>query len=363
MDDIRGHRPRDRRRAGRRSSSRLRSEAGVQARDRGRQSHPEAARARAWIDEADRQLVRLEARLLENLGGRSGPGSRAFRRGRSAFFQRRKINDEIWLPTEARFTGGPRPSCSSAARLDVHVPYLATTRSSPSAPRKRSRPRPRSRLRRRGLATGSQPRVFERADRRELLEQREPVERDDGQLLARDAVMPVGPRAPGRRRPTPGSAPRPAELHGRGLVLAELRGRERDRLVPPRRRTPSPWARSARSSSSRRTPSIEELAVEPQLEGHRRHLARVEADGLGNELRQASAVVSRRRAGASAASPASGPESARPVAGDQYVPVSLSRRTSMSRQSAPEFSKVRVRPATRRSSTAEKSVSAQRATT
>ena len=47
--------------------------------------------------------------------------------------------------------------------------------------------------------------------------------------------------------------------------------------------------------------------------------------------------------------PASGPYSARPFAGVQYVPVSRSRMTSMSRHSAPEFSKVRVCPSTRRS--------------
>ena len=82
----------------------------------------------------------------------------------------------------------------------------------------------------------------------------------------------------------------------------------------------------------------------------------------GYSSRQASAVVIVEGRTVSD-SPASGPESARPVAGVQYVPVSLSRRTSMSFQSAPEFSNVSVRPATRRSRTVERSVSAQRATT
>ncbi len=77
---------------------------------------------RAWIDEADRQLVRLEARLLDSLG--VGPAKLArLQKGATAFFQRRKVNGEIWLPTEARFTGAAKALLFFGARLDVHSTY------------------------------------------------------------------------------------------------------------------------------------------------------------------------------------------------------------------------------------------------
>jgi hypothetical protein len=59
---------------------------------------------RAWIDEEDRQIARIEARLLENLG--VGPvGVARLQKGATSYFYRRKVNDEIWLPREARFRG------------------------------------------------------------------------------------------------------------------------------------------------------------------------------------------------------------------------------------------------------------------
>jgi hypothetical protein len=77
---------------------------------------------KAWIDEKDRQLVRLETKLLDTLG--VGPG-RAMRlqKGATAFFQRRKVNGEIWLPTEARFTGAAKALLLFGARLDIHSTY------------------------------------------------------------------------------------------------------------------------------------------------------------------------------------------------------------------------------------------------
>jgi hypothetical protein len=78
---------------------------------------------RAWIDEADRQLVRLEARLLENLG--VGPIRIArLQNGALAYFVRRKINDEIWLPTEARFTGKAKVLLVFGGGLDVTSRYF-----------------------------------------------------------------------------------------------------------------------------------------------------------------------------------------------------------------------------------------------
>lgn len=78
---------------------------------------------RAWIDEADRQLVRLEAQLVENLG--VGPARIArLQKGSSAYFVRRKVNDEIWLPSEARFTGRAKMLLVFGGRLDVTSRYF-----------------------------------------------------------------------------------------------------------------------------------------------------------------------------------------------------------------------------------------------
>ncbi len=77
---------------------------------------------KAWIDEADRQLVRLDGRLLENVG--VGPIKIArLQRGASAYFVRRKINDEIWLPTEARFTGRAKVLLVFGGGIDVMSRY------------------------------------------------------------------------------------------------------------------------------------------------------------------------------------------------------------------------------------------------
>ena len=77
---------------------------------------------KAWIDEADRQLVRLDGRLLENVG--VGPIKIArLQRGASAYFVRRKVNDEIWLPTEARFTGRAKVLLVFGGGIDVISRY------------------------------------------------------------------------------------------------------------------------------------------------------------------------------------------------------------------------------------------------
>ena len=76
----------------------------------------------AWVDEADRQLVRLEARLIDSMA--VGPAKLArLQKGAVAFFQRKKVNDEVWLPTEARFTGAAKAFLLFGARVDVHSTY------------------------------------------------------------------------------------------------------------------------------------------------------------------------------------------------------------------------------------------------
>ena len=78
---------------------------------------------KAWVDEADRQLVRLDATLLDNIG--VGPIKIArLQKGASAYFVRRTINDEIWLPSEARFTGKAKVLLVFGGALDVMSRYF-----------------------------------------------------------------------------------------------------------------------------------------------------------------------------------------------------------------------------------------------
>jgi len=77
---------------------------------------------RAWIDEEDRQLVRIDAELLDPLP--VGPGG-IFRlqKGARAYFQRRRVNDEIWMPAEARFIGAAKVLFFVVGRLDALSQY------------------------------------------------------------------------------------------------------------------------------------------------------------------------------------------------------------------------------------------------
>jgi hypothetical protein len=79
-------------------------------------------KGRAWIDEEEHQLVRIDAELLGPLG--VGPGG-IFRlqKGARAFFQRRRVNDEIWLPAEARFVGAAKVLLFVLGRLDARSEY------------------------------------------------------------------------------------------------------------------------------------------------------------------------------------------------------------------------------------------------
>ena len=77
---------------------------------------------RAWIDEQDRQLVRIEAMLVDNLG--VGPARLArLQKGAVSYFYRRKVNDEIWLPAEARFTGSAKALLFFSVRVDALFQY------------------------------------------------------------------------------------------------------------------------------------------------------------------------------------------------------------------------------------------------
>jgi hypothetical protein len=77
---------------------------------------------RAWIDEGDRQVVRVEGDLLDDLSFGFGILAR-LRKGARAELVRRKVNDEIWLPAEARFIGAARVLLVKTIRLDTLSEY------------------------------------------------------------------------------------------------------------------------------------------------------------------------------------------------------------------------------------------------
>jgi hypothetical protein len=77
---------------------------------------------RAWIDEADRQLVRVEAELTDDLSFGFGILAKV-KKGSRAEMQRRKINDEVWLPAEARFVGRARLFLVKGINIDTLSEY------------------------------------------------------------------------------------------------------------------------------------------------------------------------------------------------------------------------------------------------
>ena len=63
-------------------------------------------KGRAWISEDDYQVARVQIEMLDDLSIRGFLGK--LYKGTTASFERRKINDEVWLPAEARFNGSGR---------------------------------------------------------------------------------------------------------------------------------------------------------------------------------------------------------------------------------------------------------------
>jgi len=62
---------------------------------------------RVWVCEADHELVRLEIEMIESASWVFGVFGKLYE-GSRLDFQRRRINDEIWLPYEAVFSGSGR---------------------------------------------------------------------------------------------------------------------------------------------------------------------------------------------------------------------------------------------------------------
>ena len=79
-------------------------------------------KGRAWISEEDYQTVRIEAETIKNL--KFGLGLIAkLNKGAQITVQRRKINDEIWLPEEASFYGTGRILLFKGFRFQTKSKY------------------------------------------------------------------------------------------------------------------------------------------------------------------------------------------------------------------------------------------------
>jgi len=77
---------------------------------------------RAWIDERDHELIRIELNLEDTISIGFGVLAR-LNPGAHAMYQRRLVNNEIWLPAEVRYTGSARVMLFKGIRLDVASEY------------------------------------------------------------------------------------------------------------------------------------------------------------------------------------------------------------------------------------------------
>jgi hypothetical protein len=73
-------------------------------------------KARAWVSESDYELVRVEIEAIEPLSIGLGLLARV-QKGTVASFQRRKVNDEIWLPEKVTWTASARVLLLKQLRL------------------------------------------------------------------------------------------------------------------------------------------------------------------------------------------------------------------------------------------------------
>ncbi len=73
-------------------------------------------KARAWISEADYELVRVEIEAIDTLSFGFGFLARVHK-GTVATFQRRTVNNEVWLPAEVTWTASARVMLFRQLRL------------------------------------------------------------------------------------------------------------------------------------------------------------------------------------------------------------------------------------------------------
>jgi hypothetical protein len=72
--------------------------------------------AKAWISESDYELARVEIEAIDNLSIGMGLLARVHK-GTTATYQRRKVNDEVWLPEQVTWTASARVLLVKSLRM------------------------------------------------------------------------------------------------------------------------------------------------------------------------------------------------------------------------------------------------------
>ena len=76
----------------------------------------------AWFEEDDHELVRIRCELIDTFSIGLGMLVR-LNKGTTGSFERRRVNDEIWLPAEIRFAGSARILLLKGVRMDMISEY------------------------------------------------------------------------------------------------------------------------------------------------------------------------------------------------------------------------------------------------
>ncbi len=79
-------------------------------------------RGKAWFSEADQELIRIEVELADTISLGLGMIARVHR-GAHMTFQRRRVNDEIWLPAESHVRMTGRIFLLKGFRLEQETAY------------------------------------------------------------------------------------------------------------------------------------------------------------------------------------------------------------------------------------------------
>jgi len=88
-------------------------------------------RGRAWVDEQDRELVRLKTDVLETVSVKFGFIFRLLK-GSRGIMERRKVDGETWLPTYTRFTGAGRVFLIWRVDLDQETYFTSYRKRDPA---------------------------------------------------------------------------------------------------------------------------------------------------------------------------------------------------------------------------------------
>ena len=78
--------------------------------------------ARAWVSEADHELVRLETEAIDDVPFGWGLLAR-LHKGARLTFERRKVNGEVWLPASVSYEGKGRVGLVATLRRSGSSEY------------------------------------------------------------------------------------------------------------------------------------------------------------------------------------------------------------------------------------------------